>query len=79
MLCKPKTGYISNLGIYTAQGNKLSDTVMSVLEDNSGIHCHVYHVIIIHFNFYNAVILVQNLLKHKLRICGTVRLNIGIL
>jgi len=65
MLCKPKTGYIYNLGIYIAQGNKLNDTVMSVLENNSGVHYHVYHVIIIHFNFYNSVNLVQNVLKHK--------------
>jgi hypothetical protein len=34
--------------IYTAQGKKLNDTVMSVLENNVGVHHHVYQD-----NFYN--------------------------
>jgi hypothetical protein len=38
MLCEAKTGYISNMEIYTAQDKKLNDIVMSVLENNIGVH-----------------------------------------
>jgi hypothetical protein len=37
MLCEATTGYISYTEIYTAQGKKLNDTVMSVLENNLGV------------------------------------------
>jgi hypothetical protein len=73
MLCEAKTGYISNMEIYTAQGKKLNDTVMSVLENNVGVHHHVYQD-----NFYNSVNLAENLLKHNIRVCGTMRPNRGI-
>jgi hypothetical protein len=73
MLREAKTGYISNMEIYTAQGKKLNDTVMSVLENNLGAHHHVYQD-----NFYNSVNLVGNLLKHKIRVCGTMRPYRGI-
>jgi hypothetical protein len=49
MLCEIKTGYISNMEIYTAQSKKLNDTVMSVLENNVGVNHHVYQD-----NFYNC-------------------------
>jgi hypothetical protein len=58
MLCEAKAGYISNMEIYTAQGKKLNDTVMSVLENDVGVHHHVYQD-----NFYNSVNLGENLLK----------------
>jgi hypothetical protein len=74
VLCETKTGYISNMEICTAQGKKLSDTVMSVLENNLGVHHHVHQ-----HNFYNSVNLVGNLLKHKIRVCGTMMPNRGIL
>jgi hypothetical protein len=74
MLCEATTGYISNTEIYTAQGKKLNDTVMSVLENNLGVHHHVYQE-----NFYNSLNLVGNLLKHKIRVCGTMRPNRSIL
>jgi hypothetical protein len=74
MLCEATTGYISNMEIYTTHGKKLNDTVMSVvLENNLGIHHHVYQD-----NFYNSVNLVGSLLKHKIRVCGTIRRNRGI-
>jgi iron-sulfur cluster repair protein YtfE (RIC family) len=73
MFCEAKTGYISNMEIYTAQGKKLKDTVMSVIENNLVVHHHVYQD-----NFYNSVNLVGNLLKHKIRVCGTMRPNRGI-
>jgi hypothetical protein len=70
MLCEAKTGYISSMEIYTAQGKKLNDTVMSVLENNVGVHHHVYQD-----NFYNSVDLTENLLKRNIRVCGTMRPN----
>jgi hypothetical protein len=63
MLCKAKTGYNSNMEIYTAQGKKLNDTVMSVLENNVGVHHHVYQD-----SFYNSVNLAENLLKRNIRV-----------
>jgi hypothetical protein len=73
MLCEAKTGYISNMEIYTAQGKKLNGRVMSVLENNLGVHHHVYQD-----KCYNSVNLVGNLLKHKNSVCGTMRPNRGI-
>jgi hypothetical protein len=73
MLCEAKTGCISNMEIYTAQGKKLIDTVVSVLENNVVAHHHVYQD-----NFYNSVNLAENLLKHNIRVCGTMRPNRGI-
>jgi len=59
--------------IYTAPGKKLNDKVMSVLENNLGVHYHVYQD-----NLYNSVNLVENLLKHKITVCGKIRPNMGI-
>jgi hypothetical protein len=73
MLCEAKTGYISNMEIYTAEGKKLNDTVTSVLENNVCVHHHVYQD-----NFYNSVNLAENLLKRNIRVCGTMRPNRGI-
>jgi hypothetical protein len=56
--------------IYTAQGKKLNDTVMSVLENNVGVHQHVYQD-----NFYNSLNLAENLVKRIIRVCGTMRPN----
>jgi hypothetical protein len=69
MLCEAKTGYISNTEIYTAQGKKLNDTVMSVLENNVGIHHHVYQD-----NFCNSMNMVENL-KCDITVCDTMRPN----
>jgi hypothetical protein len=73
MLCETTTWYISNMEIYAVQGKKLNDMVMSVLENNLGVQHHVYQD-----SFYNSVNLVGNLLKHKIRVCGTMRPNRGI-
>jgi hypothetical protein len=45
MLCEAKTKYISNMEIYTALGKKLNDMVMSVPENNLGVHHHVHQTI----------------------------------
>jgi hypothetical protein len=59
--------------IYTAQGKKLNDTVMSVTENNVGIRHHVYQD-----NFCNSVNLAENLVKCNIKVCGTMKLNSGI-
>ena len=46
---------------------------MSVLKNNLGVHHHVYQD-----NLYNSVNLVENLLKHKITVCGKIRPNKGI-
>jgi hypothetical protein len=61
MLCESKTGYIFNMEIYTTQGKKLNDAVMSVLENNVGVRHRVYQN-----NFYNRVNLTENFLKRKI-------------
>jgi hypothetical protein len=58
MLCETKTGCTSNIEIYRAQGKKLNDTIMSLLENNVGVHYHVYQD-----NFYNSVNLAEKLMK----------------
>jgi hypothetical protein len=51
MLCEAKTECVSNMEIYAAQGKKLNDTVMSILENNLRVHHHVYQD-----NFYGVCI-----------------------
>jgi hypothetical protein len=48
MLCEARTGYVSNMEMCIAEGKKLNTMVMSVLENNLGVHHHVYQN-----NFYN--------------------------
>ena len=66
--------YVSDMEIRTAEGKKLNDMVMSVLEHNLGVHHHVYQN-----NFYNSVNLVGILSKHTVTRCGTMGPNRGIL
>ena len=68
MLCETKTGCTSNIQIYRAQGKKLNDTIMSLLENDVGVHYHVYQD-----NFYNSVNLAEKLMKCNIRLCGTMR------
>jgi hypothetical protein len=51
--------------INTAQGKKLNDTVMSMLQNYSGVH-HAYKD-----NFYSSMNLGKNLSKDRIRVCGT--------
>lgn len=60
--------------ICIAEGKKLNDKVMSVLENNLGVHHRVYQD-----NFYNSVNLVGILLKHTVTGCGTMGPNRRIL
>jgi hypothetical protein len=74
MLCEAKTGYVSDMEICIAEGKKLNDRVMSVLENNLGVHHHVYQD-----NSYNSVSLMGILSKHTVTGCGTVGPNRSIL
>jgi hypothetical protein len=73
MVCEAVSGYICNIEIYSAEGNKLEDTVLSLLDKNLGQNHHIYKD-----NFYNSVRLAQTSLERNVRVCGTMRANRGI-
>ena len=56
--------------IYSAEGKKLENTVLSLLDRNLGLNHHVYQD-----NYYNSVRLTQTLLQRNVRVCGTMRAN----
>jgi len=51
MVCEAVSGYICNMEIYSAEGSKLEDTVLSLLDGNLGQNHHVYQD-----NFYKCEI-----------------------
>ena len=71
MVCEVVSGYICNMEIYSAEGRKLEDIVLSLLDRNLGQNHHIYQD-----NFYNR--LAQTLRGRKVRVCGTMRANRGI-
>ena len=74
MLCEAVSGYVCNLEIYSAEGKKLEETVLSLLDGKLGQSHHIYQD-----NSYNSLILAQTLLDGNVRVCGTVRANRDIL
>ena len=73
MVCEAVSGYIRNMEIYSAEGKKLEDTVLPLLDRNFGQNHHVYQD-----NYYNSVRLAQTLLDRNVRVCDTMRANRGI-
>ena len=73
MVCEAVSGYICNMEIYSAEGKKLEDTVLSLLDRNLGQSHHIYQD-----SFYNSVRLAQNILDRNVRVCGTMSANRGI-
>ena len=73
MVCNAFLGYICNMEIHSAEGKKLEDTVLSLLDRNLGQNQHIYQK-----SFYNSVRLAQTLLDRNVRVCGTMRANKGI-
>ena len=73
MVSESETGYICNFEIYTGEGKKLQETVLSVLQPYLGSWHHIYQD-----NYYNSVSTSEILLKNKTRVCGTVRENCGL-
>jgi len=70
MVCEAVLGYICNMEIYSAEGKKLEDTVLSLLDRNLCQNHHIYQD-----NFYNSVRLAQTLPDRYVRVCGTMRAN----
>jgi len=68
MVCEVVLGYICNMEIYSAEGRKLEDTVLSLLDSNLGQNHHICQ-----YNFYNSVRLAQTLLDGNMRVCGAKR------
>lgn len=73
MLCEAKSGYICNLELYCAVDKKLDQTIMSLLDKNIGLGCHVYMD-----NCYNSICAAELLLKNGIRVSGTIRANRGV-
>ena len=73
MVCEAVSGYVCNIEIYSTEGKKLEDTVLSLLDRNLGQNHHVCQD-----NYYNSVRLSQTLLDRKVRVCVTMRPNRGI-
>jgi len=73
MVCESLSGYICNMEVYSAEGKKLEDAVLSLLDRNLGHNHHIYQD-----TFYNSVRLAQTLLDRNVRVCGTMRANGGI-
>jgi len=70
MVCEAVSGYICNMEIYSAEGKKFEDTVLSLLGGNLGLNHHIYQD-----NYYNSVRLAETLLDRNVRVCGTIRAN----
>jgi len=73
MVCEAVSGYVCNMEIYAAEGKKLQDTVISLLDRNLEHNHHLYQD-----NFYNSVKLAETLLGRNFRVCDTMRANRGI-
>ena len=73
MVCEAVSGYICNKQIYSAEGKKLEDTVLTLLDRNVGQNHHIHQN-----NFCNSVRLAQTLLDRNVSVCGTMRANRGI-
>jgi len=71
MVCQAVLGCICNMEIYSAEGKKLQDTVLSLLDRNLGQNHHIKTIIV-------SVRLAQTLLDRNVRVCGTMRANRGI-
>jgi len=54
MVCEAVLGYICNMEVYSAEGKKLEDTVLSLLDRNLGLNRHIYQG-----DVYNSVRLAQ--------------------
>lgn len=70
MVCEAVAGYICNFHIYATDGNKLEDTVLTVIEPYKNLWHEIYQD-----NYYNNVKMAQILLKNKIRVCGIIRKN----
>ncbi|XP_059531352.1 piggyBac transposable element-derived protein 4-like isoform X1 [Myotis daubentonii] len=68
MVCESKTGYICNMEIYTGEGKKLNDSLLSLLRPYLDLGHHIYQG-----KYYGSISIAETLLLHKTRVCGTIR------
>jgi hypothetical protein len=73
MVCEVVSGYIRNMQIYSAEGKKLENTVLSLLDRNLGQNHYIYQD-----NVYNSVRLAQTSIDRYARVCSTMRAKRGI-
>ena len=73
MVCEAVSVCICNMVVYSAEGEKLEDTVLSILDRILGQNHHIYQD-----SYYNSVRLAQTLLERNVRGCSTMRANRGI-
>jgi hypothetical protein len=66
MVCEVVSGYICNMEIYLAEGKKLEDTVLSLLDRNLGQNNYIYQD-----SCYNSVKLAETLLDRYVRVHST--------
>jgi hypothetical protein len=71
-VCEATTGYIGNMKIYTAEVEKLEETIFSLLETYLHLWHHVYQD-----NYCNSVEIAEKLLLRKKRVYQTIRVNKG--
>ena len=71
MVCQAVLGYICKKNMYTAEGQKLEDTVLSLLDRNLGQN-HIYQAF-----FNNSVSLAKTCPDRKMRVCRTLRTKKG--
>ena len=71
MVCEAVKGYICNMEVYSAEGKKLKDTLLSLLDRNLGQNHHIYQN-----NVYNSVRLAQTLLDRNVRVCSTMKAKV---
>jgi len=60
MVCEAVSGYICNMEIYSAEGKKLEDTVLSRLDRNLGQNHHIYED-----NFYTQCEISSNIIRQR--------------
>ena len=72
-LAKVKLDILCNLEIYTGEGKKLQETILSILQPYLGSWHHSYQN-----NYYNSVSTSEILLKNKTRVCGIISENCGL-
>ncbi|PNF22052.1 hypothetical protein B7P43_G09732 [Cryptotermes secundus] len=65
--------YTGNIEIYSGEGKKLQETIVSILDPYLDQNYHVYQD-----NFYNSVPTAKYLLSRKVHVCGTIRVNRGL-
>jgi len=73
MVTVSTSGYILNFDIYAGEGNKLQETIFTLLEPYLEQNYHVYQD-----NYYNHVTNAETLLSRQVRICGTITVNMGL-